>query len=338
MDSFTQIALGAAVGEAVAGKKLGNKALLYGAIAGTIPDLDVFIGKLMNTVDAIDFHRGITHSIVFALLFSPVIALILQRLHKKTTASFTDWFLLFFLGFVTHALLDAFTTWGTRLFWPLDYSIAIRSIFVVDPLYTLPLTICLIWLAFLSKTSKKRRRLNKIGLVISTFYLLGTVGIKWHINTVFEGAFVNQQMKINRYETRPSPLNTVLWVANAESEEGFYVGYYSLLDKNQEIDFFYFPKNQHLIAPYQKYEDVQLLMDISDQWFTIKSHPDGIVFNDLRFGQRTGWTSKEGDFVFSYLIGYDNNGNLQIREMEKEFSDGKALIFALGERIMGNKP
>ncbi|MEO1050812.1 MAG: metal-dependent hydrolase [Bacteroidota bacterium] len=337
MDSFTQIALGAAVGEAVAGRKLGNKALLFGAIAGTIPDLDVFIGKLMHTVDAIDFHRGISHSIVFALLISPLLALILQPIYKKTTATFKDWFLLFFLGFVTHALLDAFTTWGTQLFWPLDYRAAFKSIFVIDPLYTLPLTICLVWLAFLSKSSKKRRRLNKVGLTISTVYLLSTVAIKLYVNTVFEETFAKQQLTINRYETRPAPLNTVLWAANAESEEGFYVGYYSLFDKNKDIDFFYFPKNEHLIAPYQKYEKVQLLMNISNQWFNIQPHPEGIVFNDLRFGQRTGWTNKDGDFVFSYLISYDSEGNLQIQEMEKDFSDGKALMSALGKRLMGNK-
>ncbi|MEL7003150.1 MAG: metal-dependent hydrolase [Bacteroidota bacterium] len=337
MDSFTQIALGAAVGEAVAGKKLGNKALLFGAIAGTIPDLDVFIGKYMSTVEAIDFHRGISHSVFFALIFSPLIAFLLRKIYHKSTATFKDWFLLFFLGFVTHALLDAFTTWGTQLFWPLNYRIAIKSIFVIDPLYTLPLTICLFWLAFLSRTSKKRRRLNTIGLVLSTAYLLYTAGVKLHIDNVFEAAFDKQQLSISRYETRPAPLNTILWAANAASEEGFYVGYYSLLDNDQDIDFFYFPKNEHLITPYQSNEEVQLLMDICNQWFTIKLHPDGIVFNDLRFGQRTGWTSEEGDFVFSYLISTDDNGKVYIEEMEKDFSDGQALMSALGKRIIGDK-
>ena len=337
MDSFTQIALGAAVGEAVAGKKIGNKALLFGAIAGTIPDLDVFVGKLMNTVDAIDFHRGISHSIFFALLLSPLLALLMERLYRKTTASFKDWFWLFFLGFVTHALLDAFTTWGTQLSWPFNYRVVIKSIFVVDPFYTLPLTVCLVWLAFLAKDSKKRRRLNRVGLVISSAYLLWSVGIKWHINSVFESALDKQNLTINRYETRPAPLNTILWAANAASDDGFYAGYYSLLDSDQDIDFFFFPKNEHLIAPYQKHEEVQLLMGISNQWFTIKPHPDGIVFNDLRFGQRTGWTNEDGDFVFSYFIGYDKNGDLQIREMEKDFSDGRALMSALGQRVLGNK-
>ena len=58
MDSITQIVLGAACGEAVLGKKIGNRALLFGAIGGTIPDLDVFVGKWLfnNEIDAMAFH------------------------------------------------------------------------------------------------------------------------------------------------------------------------------------------------------------------------------------------------------------------------------------------
>lgn len=337
MDSFTQIALGAAVGEAVAGKKLGNKALLFGAIAGTIPDLDVFVGKLMSTVDAIDFHRGFSHSIAFALLFSPLAATLMKRLYKNNTATFKDWFWLFFLGFVTHALLDAFTTWGTQLFWPFDYRIAIKSIFVIDPLYTLPLTICLIWLVFLPKEKVKRRQLNRWGMIISSFYLLTTVLIKLYVNDVFENAIQNQQLKVTRFESRPAPLNTVLWAANAKSDSGYYVGYYSLLDSDQEVNFFYFPKNEHLLLPYLENREVELLMDISNLWFAILPHPEGVIFNDLRFGQRTGWTSEEGDFVFSYLIKYDDNQNIQIEELEKDFSDGKALMSELWHRVLGHK-
>lgn len=74
MDSLTQIILGAAVGEVVLGKKLGNRAMLWGAIAGTIPDLDVFGNFFMSKVDSLAFHRGISHSITFAVIFSFVLA------------------------------------------------------------------------------------------------------------------------------------------------------------------------------------------------------------------------------------------------------------------------
>ena len=336
MDSFTQIALGAAVGEAVAGKKLGNKVLLYGAIAGTIPDLDVFIGKLMSTVDAISFHRGFTHSILFALLFSPLFGYLLHRIYRKSEATFKDWTLLFFLGFVTHALLDAFTTWGTQMLWPLDYRIALKSIFVIDPLYTLPLTICLIWLAFLNRNSPKRARLNRIGLYISTGYLLLTCVIKLYINTVFEEAFDEQQLAITRYDTRPAPLNTILWTANAESQDGYYVGYYGLLDVNKNVEFLYFPKNHDLLVPYIHHEDVQQLTDICQDWYTIQPAENGVILNDLRFGQRTGWLDEDGQFVFSYSI-KQTQGAVTIKEAEKDFSDGRELMGALWRRVLGIK-
>jgi inner membrane protein len=49
IDSLTQNFLGTADGEISLGKKIGNKALLSGAIGGIIKDLDVFIGKLLYT-------------------------------------------------------------------------------------------------------------------------------------------------------------------------------------------------------------------------------------------------------------------------------------------------
>ena len=73
MDSLTQIVLGAAVGEAVLGKKVGNKAMLYGAIAGTIPDLDTIVGKFLDPLTAIEIHRGISHSIVFSIAMAPLL-------------------------------------------------------------------------------------------------------------------------------------------------------------------------------------------------------------------------------------------------------------------------
>ncbi len=84
MDSLTQIVLGAAVGEVTAGKKLGNRAMLWGAVAGTIPDLDVIIGSLfMSELDSLAFHRGFMHSFTFAILFSILISFLVHRLYNS---------------------------------------------------------------------------------------------------------------------------------------------------------------------------------------------------------------------------------------------------------------
>ena len=144
MDSLTQIVLGAAVGEAVLGKKVGNKAMLYGAIAGTIPDLDVLSRYVVDTVTATEWHRGFSHSILFSVLFAPFFGWLVWKLDRKRNATWTDWSWLFFWGLFTHPILDAFTTWGTQLFWPFETRLAFQSIFVIDPLYTLPFLIFLV--------------------------------------------------------------------------------------------------------------------------------------------------------------------------------------------------
>ncbi len=86
MDSLTQIVLGAAVGEAVLGKKVGNKAMFYGAIAGTLPDLDVISNYFVDTITALEWHRGITHSLVFSVLAAPFFGWLVARWEKTATA------------------------------------------------------------------------------------------------------------------------------------------------------------------------------------------------------------------------------------------------------------
>lgn len=110
MDSITQATLGAAIGHAVLGKKMGNKAIIIGAFAGTIPDLDV-ISRVFTEHDvySLVYHRGISHSIFFTLVASPIFAWLSLRyyksgLHQKKEFSlfgeyFGHYFILSFLGY-----------------------------------------------------------------------------------------------------------------------------------------------------------------------------------------------------------------------------------------------
>src|SRR5690606_35780671 len=177
MDSLTQIVLGAAVGEAVLGKKIGNKAMLYGAIAGTIPDLDVFVNSFTDTVSAIEIHRGFTHSILFSILFAPIFGWLVSRFERYKSVK--DWSWLFFWCLLTHPLLDSFITWGSQLIWPFNTRLVLKTIFVIDPLYTVPFIVFLILAMFQKRTSKKRRFYNNMGLIVSTCYLVITLLLKW---------------------------------------------------------------------------------------------------------------------------------------------------------------
>ncbi|MCP4520180.1 MAG: metal-dependent hydrolase [Cytophagales bacterium] len=334
MDSLSQIVLGASVAEAVAGKKLGNKAILWGAIAGTIPDLDFLTGRFLSVTQQIAFHRSITHSILFSILGALLFAFLLRKFLKKSEMTFLNWFNLFFLGFLTHSLLDCFTTWGTQLFYPLPYRVAIKSIFVIDPLYTLPFLICVLVAMFFHQNNPKRSKWNYIGLVISTLYLCLTLVNKWNIEQTFSKAFQKQIGAFQNIQTRPMALNNILWTANIEVEKGYYLGYYSLLDTSDRISFFFIPKNHELLKEIKQDKEVQALIKISEGFYTIQKNEQGLIFNDLRFGQLLGWQNGTGDFTFSYqLIVHPNH--VEVQERKKKKRDGKELLRQIWERMQG---
>lgn len=332
MDSLTQIVLGAAVGEAVLGKKVGNKAMLYGAIAGTIPDLDVISSHFTDTVTALSIHRGFTHSVVFSVLFAPIFGWIVSR--YETYKNFKQWSWLFFWAFITHPVLDAHTTWGTQLFWPLDLRLAFKTIFVIDPLYTLPFLLCLILAMLQNRTTAKRRFYNTAGLVISSFYLVLTFFLKWQAFTEFELSLKRQNIAYLQIDTRPSPLNTILWSANVETEEAYLLGSYSFFD-TKPIAFESYPKNHQLLGNLAKNEKVQHMVAISKGWYTITQKNGALYFNDLRFGLLS-LDSQSENFVFQYKIEINDFGEVAFKEMPKDNRDGKKMLAQLWTRIKGN--
>ncbi|WP_424495167.1 metal-dependent hydrolase [Salinimicrobium sp. GXAS 041] len=333
MDSLTQIVLGAAVGEAILGKKVDNKAILYGALAGTIPDLDTFAGYLTDPVTAIEWHRGFSHSIVFSILAAPLFGYLISKIEHKSSATWKDWTKLMFWGLLTHPILDAFTTWGTQLFWPLDIRLAFKSIFVIDPLYTLPFLIFLIMAMRQKRGSLKRKRYNNLGLIISTTYLLSSLVLKSMAYLQFEESLEQQGIFYERMETRPSPLNTILWNANVETEDAFLTADYSFFDEDM-IRFHVFPKNHAYLGSLRKHETIQQLIDITNGWYTISSQDGQLIFNDLRFGQLNP-SNPNSDFTFSYKL-IEENGELKVEETEKDRSEAKKILIDLWERIKGN--
>ncbi|KGL58827.1 metal-dependent hydrolase [Polaribacter sp. Hel1_85] len=276
MDSLTQIVLGAACGEIALGKKIGNKALLFGAIGGTIPDLDVFVGKFLfnNEIQAMAFHRGFMHSFLFAILGCFLFGFIIFKLYnsgkRKETTTLKNWIWLFFLSIFTHPILDSFTPYGTQLFAPFsDYRVAFNTISVVDPFYTLPFLICMIILLFFKRTNLKRLKWTKTGIYISSFYLVFTIGNKLYINTVFKKSFGNAKITVDRIRTQPTIFNNVLWYGIAETKTDYKVAYYSLFDKkNTAENIISIPKNHNLLNMHES--DLNTLAWFSDHFYQLE--------------------------------------------------------------------
>jgi len=333
MDSLTQIVLGAAVGEAVLGKKVGNKAMLFGAIAGTIPDLDILVRYFTDNVTAIEIHRGFSHSIVFSIVFAPIFGWLVYKILKKKEATWQEWSWLFFWGLFTHPILDSFTTWGTQLFWPFETRLAFQNIFVIDPLYTLPFLVFLVLTMFQERSSEKRRKFNRLGLVISSCYLGITLVLKGISYQKFIQALEEQQIAYLAIDTRPAPLNTILWTANVATDKAYLIGNYSFFD-TQPISFESYPKNHQLLGDLKEDDKIKRLIKISEGWYSIAQENNQLYLNDLRFGLMS-MDPKEQEFAFKYQL-TNKDGALEIMENPKSVGDAKALLAALWSRIWGN--
>ncbi len=331
MDSLTQIVLGAAVGEAVLGRKIGNKAMVLGAIAGTIPDLDVAAGFFTDTVSALEIHRGFTHSIVFAVVVGLLFAWMLALWDKRATLK--EWWWFWFLTFVTHPLLDAHTTWGTQLFWPFEIRLAYKNIFVIDPLYTVPFLIFLILAMLQKRGSIKRRRFNNLGLIISSAYMLLTIVLKGITYQKFKNELSEQRIDYITLQNKPSPFNTILWTANVETEDSFLIGNYSFFD-TKPVQFHSHPKNHDALGNLRNEDKIQRLIKVVEGWYTITNRDGQLLFNDLRFGLMSVDPNSE-KYAFSYILEREN-GELKVIEEPKDRSDAKRLLGDLWQRVGGN--
>lgn len=334
MDSLTQIVLGAAVGEAVLGKKIGNRAMLWGAIAGTIPDLDVIARFLTDTITATEMHRGFSHSIVFAILMAPILGWLVHQIKKRPDVGWQGWAKLFFWGLFTHPLLDAFTTWGTQLFWPFESRLAFNNIFVIDPLYTVPFLICVIIAAFKKRGSVSRVRINNLGIYLSTGYLALTLLLKWAAHTKISEALKEQNIVYTKMSTRPAPMNTILWNANVDAGDQYLIGDYSFFD-SKPVQFKAYPKNREEAAVLIPKDEVQRLIAVSEGWYILEKENDQWIYNDLRFGL-ISIDPEKPQFVFRYKLMEEADGSIGAEEDRPDSSNMKGIFGALWDRIRGN--
>ena len=331
MDSFTQIALGIAIAEVCAGKKLKNKTVLYGAVLGTIPDLDVVVGLLLNPVDAILLHRGISHSLFLFLFLSPILGWIISKI-EKDKINFVQATNMAFWCLFTHVLLDLFTSWGTQILWPLDYRFALKTIFVIDPLYTIPLVISLI-MVWKTKDIILRKKYIIRGLLISSSYLLLSCFIKVYALNQFEKALTKLGIHYSEIIVKPTAFNLILWNANVATFDNYLLGNYSIFD-TQPISFTAYRKNKILESQLNGNSDFNKLKKASEGWYIISQKNQSFYFNDLRFGLLND-DSKNPQFAFSYQFIRKKEG-LKAVEVPKSKRDGKRLLQKIVTRMKGN--
>jgi len=236
MDSLSQAVLGAAVGVAVAGRRIGaRKAALTGAVLGTVPDLDVFY-PYGDPVSDFVLHRGPTHSLIVQALVTPLFAEPLVRFMSGLRERRWTAYLMVYLVFATHALLDAMTVYGTRLFWPLsDVPVGLGSVFIIDPLYTLPLLAVTVWALARRDLSGRLRVATHGALALSTLYLGWSVVGQQMADARASVVLDRLGIAPERAIATPTPFNTLFWRVIAIDDDRFLNVYVPLLGVGETV-------------------------------------------------------------------------------------------------------
>lgn len=336
MDSLTHIAIGACIGEAFFEKGFGKKAMFWGMLAQSIPDIDFVAGFWMSTPETLLAHRGFTHSILFGLLIVPVFALIAGRVHRPHNIKFQKWLWFFAMEVFTHLFIDAFNNYGIAWFEPFSHHrFTFNAIYVADPFLSIWPGIACVMLIVLNSFHKKRSFWWKFGLILPALYLFYCSFNKLQVNHAVEKQFVQQQIPDDSYFTTPASFQNWLWFIVAGNEKGYNVGYISVFDKHDQVSFYYFPRNDSLLNSIEKNDDLSKLIQFSQQYYTVEKWHDTIVFNDLRFGQETGWDNPRNKFAFHYYLNFPESNDLVVQRGRFE-GWNKRTLGSLWKSIKGH--
>lgn len=326
MDSLTQIALGAAVGGAVLGRSQGSRAFLWGAVVGTLPDLDSFV-DFGSPVADFTFHRGYSHALLVQTLAAPVIAALINALHRGGRRRYGGWLLAVWLILITHSLLDTLTIYGTQLALPFsDYPFGVGSIFIIDPLYTLPLLVGVIAALRLRREPARAQKWNAVGLALSTAYLCWGLAAQQIVLERAREALAAEGVAYDRLLATPTPFNTVLWrivaVGDGEYLEGFH-----RIGADAAPEFHVYPRRTELLADIRDAWPVQRLRYFTKGFYGVRREGDRVVMTDLRMGIQPYYS-------FAYEVGRIGRNEVHALTPEKRVRIERPALAAIFDDLL----
>lgn len=302
MDSLSQFALGAAIGVAVMRRRTAPwKAALIGGLAGTLPDLDAFYNH-GDPISNMTLHRANSHALFWLTIVSPLVAVI-AAFATREMQNFRRWWLAVWLALITHPLLDWFTVYGTQLLRPFtDFPYAIGSMFIIDPLYTLPLLIGIVVALIWRNDTGWRWAVG--GLTVSTFYLLWSVAAQTYVTGIAEASLRAEGRKVERLLVTPTALNTVLWRVVAITPDGYLEGFRSVFDRDAKMTFDAFPRGDALYEATKGNPYVDRIAWFSHGFFKMSERDGRIIISDLRMGQ-------EPYYSFNFTVAQRGNPSIK---------------------------
>ncbi|HEY0333790.1 MAG TPA: metal-dependent hydrolase [Stenotrophomonas sp.] len=287
MDSLTQIVLGGAIAAAVAPARHRRAALLAGAALATLPDLDSLLlwPLAADPVALMTQHRSFSHSLfVLPWVGALIWWLFLRYGRVRVAQSPQRWFWAMQLALITHPLLDAFTVYGTQLWWPLrPHPTMWSSVFIIDPLYTVWLALaCAI--AWFVPTRPLASRALAAGLALSTAYLGWSLWAKHLVDREADRALAAMGLQSAPRFSVPTPFNTLLWRVVAMTPSGYVIGERSLVADRGRMHFAGYPSQVQALAQTSGMPAVQQLTWFNRGFMRAQVLDGELVLSDLRMG------------------------------------------------------
>jgi inner membrane protein len=296
MDSLTQMALGAGVGACVLGRDMApRKAALVGGLLGLLPDLDLLV-PFDDPVDAFVLHRTVSHSLVVQAVAAPIFGEALLRLFKELRRRRLATYLTVYLVLATHALLDALTIYGTRLLWPLwPEAVGSGSIFIIDPVYSLPLLVALVWALALRAWTARLRTVLASCLALSSAYLAWGLAAQQIVQSRAAEVLDQAGVRPEAMLAAPTPFNTLYWKVIALDGERYLNLYLPVLGSTDSLALHVHPRGADLAGCLDGVEALDKLAAFSDGFYRVDLDDGQFVVSDLRMGLTP-------NYVFRYVV------------------------------------
>jgi inner membrane protein len=299
MDSLTQIALGSCVAAACVAPAQRRQAALVGAVLGTLPDLDVFV-DYGDPVANFTMHRGFSHSLFVLVAVGFALWGLLRHWWAPVREAPARWLGAILLALLTHPLLDAHTAYGTQLFWPSTATPASwATLFIIDPLYTLPLLAGMA-AALIRPNSRTASRWLVAGLALSTLYLGWSWTAKAIVTANARRSLAPHDLGEARLFVTPTPLNTLLWRVVARTKGGHFEGVDSIIADDGGIEFTFHPSDDTALAQASYISAPRRLQWFADDFVSASMEGDTLVLSDLRMGQHP-------NYVFRHTVAKRGN-------------------------------
>ncbi len=285
MDTLTQFALGAGVGACVLGRRVGpRKAAIIGGVLGVLPDLDVLV-PFDDPIDAVVHHRGASHSLIVHAVLTPLFGEALMRLLKDLRQRRMITYLAVYLALATHALLDALTVYGTQLLWPLwPEPVGTGSIFIIDPIYSAPLLIALVWALCLPSWTRRFRTVVTSCLALSTAYLAWGLAAQQVVYSRAARVLSDAGIRPERMLAIPTPFNSLYWKVIALDGERYLNLYLPVFGSAESVTAYVHPRRAGLAGCLAGSEALEKLARFSGGFYRIDLRDGKVVVSDLRMG------------------------------------------------------